>query len=134
MPNKEIQIFQIPPYSQIPYVSASYLTQTPAGLEIDQDIIINKSISTEIRIVRKIRTYRLAWSLILSVSYEDDLVFVDSEVPNIWGEGDTLEEAIKSYEDYFFYEFDSYKDTPSEEMDFFARQELKLYKALLNIS
>lgn len=87
-----------------------------------------------VMIIRKIRNYSLTWPLILTITYENNLVFVENEMPNIWGEGDTLEEAKKSFEHYFLYEFESYKNTPLEKMDYFAQEELKLYKALLGIS
>jgi hypothetical protein len=134
MSNKEIQTFQVQQYFQSSFAIEDYTLQGTKGLYLVQDFILKKSVSTEFQIVRKIKNYRLAWPLILSVSYEDDLVFVESEMPNLWGEGSTEEEALKSYEDYFIYDFKSYKNIPQEKLDFFARQEFKLYKALLNIS
>ena len=100
-----------------------------SGIDSRINISVRRNTSTEIVIIRNIRNYSLAWPLILTVTYENDLVFVESEMPNIWGEGDTLEEAKQSFEDFFLYEFESYKNTPIEKMDFFAQEELKLYKA-----
>lgn len=105
-----------------------------SGLSLRINVSVRRNTSTEIEIIRKIRNYSLAWPLILTVTYENDLVFIESEMPNIWGEGDTLEEAKQSFEHYFLYEFESYKNAPIEKMDHFAQEELKLYKALLGIS
>jgi len=98
------------------------------------NVSIRRNSSDEILIIRRIGKYDLAWPIILTVLHENDLIFVESENPYIWGEGDTIEEAKQSFEDFFLYEFESYKNTPIEKMDFFAQEELKLYKVLLNIS
>jgi len=133
MSNRAIHSFKIPQYNQSSYGTAIYPTHEPVALGFAQDVTLSANVSA-FRIIRKIGGRRLAWPLILSVYYEDDLIFVESDMPDLWGEGVTFEEALKSYEDFFFYEFESYKNSPPEEMDFFALQELKLYKALLNIS
>lgn len=99
-----------------------------------QKFLEKQYVTPEIRIINKIGKYNLAWPIILTITYENDLIFIESETPNLWGEGESIEDAIRSYENFFLYDFESYKNTPKEKLDYFAQQELNLYRALLNIS
>jgi len=134
MPNSEIVTYKVNDYM----ISLSEVMQLPPRdmntFDLSWDILSEKNITSEYCILRKVGSYELEWAQILTVSYEDDLVFVESEMPSIWGEGATLEEALKSYEDFLLYDFESYQNTPIENLDFFAQQELKLYKYLLKVA
>lgn len=90
-------------------------------------------VSNDVFLLSRVKNRPLRHAIMLTVAHEENLIVVESQTPKIWGEGETLEEAIKSYEDFFMYDLKSYLNTPIEKMDFFARQELKLYKDLLNI-
>lgn len=102
--------------------------------EMRQYNILGGERSSEIKVLRKIEDYSLEIPIILSVSYQEDSVFVEDEYLNLWGEGDSIEEAIKSFEDFFLYDFESYKDTPLDRMDFYAQEKLRYYKYLLKIT
>jgi len=134
MQNKEIQSYEIPIYQRSSTDPIEVILQKSSDIVLEHNILLEEVIPSDICIVRRIGKYNLSRYLILTVAYEADLVFVENQEFNIWGEGDTLDKALKSFEDFFLYDFESYKNTPIEKMDFFARQELKLYKALLNIS
>lgn len=134
MQNKEIQLYEIPIYLKSSSGPEKVILQKSSDIVLEHNILLEEIISSDICIVRRIGKYNLARYLILTVVYEAGLVFVENQEFNIWGEGKTLYEALKSFEDFFLYDFESYKNTPIEKMDFLARQELKLYKTLLNIS
>jgi hypothetical protein len=103
-------------------------------LDSKQNIILGANLSREIKIIRKVENYELEIPLMLTVSYRDNLIFVENEFLNLWGEGDSIEEAIKSFENFFLYDFKSYMDTPPNRMDLFAQEKLKYYKYLLKIT
>jgi len=103
-------------------------------LNLKQNIALGGSLGPEIKIIRKVDSYELEIPLMLMVSYRGNLVFVEDEYLNIWGEGDTIEQAIKSFENFFLYDFKSYMDTPPNRMDLFAQEKLKYYKYLLKIA
>lgn len=100
-------------------------------LNLIRNVSLKSDISIEIRIIRHIKSQKLSQPLILTVSHEDNLVFIEEEILNIWSEGDTYEEALENFEDFFLYDFESYKNMPKKKMDVYAREVLKLYRALL---
>ena len=119
--------------------SSSQLTIAFSPIKMTEKGIIQKfatktNTSTGIKILKKVGQYNLAWPIILSISYIDDLICVESKTPHLWGEGETLDKAIKSYENFFLYDLESYLDSPIEKLDYYAQQELALYKVLLNIA
>lgn len=101
---------------------------------LKQNITLGGILSPEIKIIRKVDNNELEIPLMLTVSYRRNSVFIENEYLNLWGEGDSVEEAIKSFEDFFLYDFESYKDTPVEKMDILAQEKLRRYKYLLKIS
>lgn len=115
-------------------ISSTFNISNISSINLRHNISLKKNISTEIKIIDQIRDYKLAWSLILTINYEDDLVFIKEETLNIWCEGDTLEEVLEDFEDFFLYDFESYKNMPEGKMDVSARNALKLYQALLKKS
>jgi len=134
MQNKEIHSYKIPPYQKSSPGLIEVPVQKSSYISTEQIILFNEIVSNDICIVKRIGSYNLSRFLILTVVYESGLVFIENHEFNTWGEGNTLDEALKSFEDFFLYDFESYKNTPIEKMDFFARQELKSYKTLQNIS
>jgi hypothetical protein len=77
--------------------------------------------------------HELTRPLALLISYEENLVFVENEELNLWGEGSSLEEAEESFERFFCHELRVYRKTPVEKMDRSARDKLKAYEDLLKI-
>jgi hypothetical protein len=102
-------------------------------LSIKTNINLEIKGSSEIRYIQKLGGHNLTRPLELRISYRADHVFVDNEELNLWGEGSSLEEAEKSFEDFFLHDFKIYKKTPAKKMDFSAREKLKAYKNLLKI-
>ncbi len=87
--------------------------------------------SPDICIIKSIGKYSLNRYLFLDVNYEDGMFFVENREFNLWGEGDSLDQAINSFKDFFLYDLKSYLNTPENKMDYFARQELKKYKSII---
>jgi len=106
----------------------------PSNIGIEYLHITQNHVSNHLCIITQIGEHKLNRSLILTVVYEGGLVFVENEEFNIWGEGNSLEEATESFEDFFLYDLELYKNTPLESMDFFARQNYKLYESIIDIS
>jgi len=94
-------------------------------------ILKNKTIPSDICIITNIGKYRLNRYLILEVRYEDEIIFVENREFNLWGEGNSLDDAINSFKDFFLYDLNSYLNTTREKMDYFAQQEQKKYKSII---
>lgn len=133
MKNKEIFNYELP-ISQIGTPGPTkVLVQETCEISPRQDFAILVNLPTDICLVTKIGKYNLSRFLMLTAIYEGGLVFVENQEFNIWGEGKTLDGAIKSFEEFFLYDFKSYKNITEKKMDFAARRQLKSYKEILNI-
>lgn len=134
MQNKEIFTYEIPNYLINEPSSKHLSTAESASIDLTLNFSLMEKLYRDIWIIKKIGKYNLSRYLILSVSYEEDLFFVENREFNIWGDGETLNQAFKSFEDFFLYDLMSYLKTSPKDMDYFACQELRRYKDILNIS
>ena len=123
--NYEFQLSKLSCYSpiEIPVPSSSGISKL--------QILSNNISSPDICIITSIGKYSLNHYLFLDVDYEDGMFFVENREFNLWGEGDSLDQAINSFKDFFLYDLKSYLNTPENKMDYFARQELKKYNSII---
>ncbi len=131
--NKEIITYEMPAFKITESWIKNVSFKESESLDLTFNIPTLEYTHNDNWIIEKIGNYNLARYLILTVSYEENLFFVENEEFNIWGDGNTLDQAFTSFENFFLYDLNSYLTTPLENMDIFARQELKKYKSILNI-
>ena len=107
-------------------------TETKSSSRIYSFSILEKKIiPSDICIIKNVGMYSLNRYLILEVRYENEIVFVENREFNLWGEGNSLDDAINSFKDFFLYDLNSYLNTTEEKMDYFAQQEQKKYKSII---
>jgi hypothetical protein len=121
--------------------SINKITKAPKPFEgfpstttrVVMSISYEKKSSESLCFVYKILDYVLTRPLRLSVSYKDDGIMLENFEFDLWGYGETFDDAYASFVDFFKYDIESYKNTPTMEMDFFAQLEWMRYKSLLGI-
>jgi len=131
MQNEEIQKYEF----QLSKLScASPISYIPVQSDSSKSQVIylsNEIASHDTCIITNIGKYKLNRYLLLEVDCEDGMFFVENREFNLWGEGDSLDQAINSFNDFFLYDLKSYLNTPENKMDYFARQELKKYNSII---
>jgi len=131
MQNEEIQNYEFQ-LSKLSCPSSIFEFSVQSSSSVSQfPYLSNKIASRDMCIIRNIGKYSLNRYLLLEVEYEDGTFFVENREFNLWGEGDSLDQAINSFKDFFLYDLKSYLNTPENKMDYFARQELKKYKSII---
>lgn len=88
----------------------------------------------EIRVLFQVDEYHLAQGLRIEITHEDNIYFAKNDLFNVWGDGETLEEAINSLERFLLYDFKSYSNTPEEKLDYFAKIERQRYRWLFQVA
>jgi len=123
--NYEFQLSKLSCYSpiEIPVPSSSGISKL--------QILSHNISSPDICIITSIGKYSLNHYLFLDVDYEDGMFFVENREFNLWGEGDSLDQAINSFKKFFLYDLKSYLNTPENKMDYFAQQKKKQYKSII---
>jgi hypothetical protein len=89
--------------------------------------------SSDIVLLDKIGKYALARKLIVEIIKENDFYISKNDEFNIWGEGRTPREAIKSLGHFMLYDYNSYRETPLDKLDLCARRDLKKYEYIFQI-
>lgn len=85
------------------------------------------------RLLTKVGKYSLAHRILIEIIYEDAIYLAKNAEFNVWGEGSTEKDAIRSLENFILYDFNSYRKTPEDKLDECAKQELAKYKTLIHI-
>jgi len=93
----------------------------------------NKTL-TDHAILTQVGKHALAYRLLVTIERKANMFFARNDLLNVWGDGDTQEEALESLERFLLHDFMTYLKTPEKELDCFAKIELQRYKQLFQVA
>jgi len=93
---------------------------------------VSRDIANSVFSIDRIENRILNNSIFLTVRNEDNIFIVENEELNLWGDGDTLDEAIVNFEKFFIYDYKTYQKAKPTKLDDCAKELFAKYKKYLN--